>query len=59
MTYQLNEGETLTVALPNGDQLIVDCRDPDPCVAYFVNGVLVDAYYPDRTLPPVPRSIIE
>ena len=59
MTRQLNQGETLTVDLPNGDKLIVDCRDSDPCVAYFVNGLLVDIYEPDRNRQPVLRSILK
>ena len=59
MTRQINQGETLTVALPNGDRLIVDCRDADPCVAYFVDNLLIDLYQPDRSRPPIPRSIIE
>jgi len=59
MTCQLNEGETLRIALPNGDILIIDCRDPDPCIAHFVNDSLVNVFYPDSSLPPIPRSVIE
>ena len=59
MTRQLKQGETLTVELPNGDKLIVDCRDSDPCVAYFVGNLLIDIYEPDRNRQPVPRSILK
>ena len=27
----------LTVALPNGDKLIIDCRDPEPCIRALCN----------------------
>ena len=59
MTCQLNQGEMLRVVLPNGDTLIIDCRDPDPCIPHFVNDSLVNVFYPDSSLPPIPRSVIE
>ena len=59
MTCQLNHGEMLTVALPNGDKLIIDCRDPDYCVPYFVDSFLVDVFYPDRNRPPIPKEVIQ
>ena len=59
MASQIDQGEMLTVALPNGEKLIIDCRDPEPCVAHFVNDVLVNVFYPDSSLPPIPRSVIE
>ena len=59
MTCQLNQGDMLRVALPNGDKLIIDCRDPEPCIPHFVNNVLVNVFYPDSSLPPIPRSVIE